>query len=157
MRDEIQKCKSLGGVIRVVNRYIFDKDHDGEVDEIVVTPGWFQLRLIRILSMVTHHSYPVRNMSGMARGGVYSRSLPPPRALFSVAGIAQLRQRPRRKKPVHQSTHSPSQICISGTLERILWRASWAVGWGLRSHQRHTKNRQRNWFIAGGVFRSSWF
>ena len=39
MRGEIQKRKSLGEVIRVVDRYIFDKDHDGEVDEIVVTPG----------------------------------------------------------------------------------------------------------------------
>ena len=34
MRDEISKCKSLGEVIRVVDRYIFDKDHDGDVDEI---------------------------------------------------------------------------------------------------------------------------
>ena len=34
MRAEIQKCKSLGEVIRVVDRYIFDVDHDGEVDAI---------------------------------------------------------------------------------------------------------------------------
>ena len=34
MRAEIQKCKSLGEVIRVVDRYIFDKDHDGDVDAI---------------------------------------------------------------------------------------------------------------------------
>ena len=34
MREAIQKCKSLGEVIRVVDRYIFDKDHDGDVDEI---------------------------------------------------------------------------------------------------------------------------
>ena len=39
MRGEIQKCKSLGEVIRVVDRYIIDKDHDGEVGEIVVTLG----------------------------------------------------------------------------------------------------------------------
>ena len=39
MRGELQKCKSLGEVIRVVDRYIFDKDHDDEVGEIVVTPG----------------------------------------------------------------------------------------------------------------------
>ena len=120
MRDEIQKCKSLGEVIRVVDRYIIDKDHDGELDEVAVTPGRFYLRLIRILSMVMNHSYPVRNMSGMARGGVYSRSLPPPRALFLVASIAPLRQRPKRRKPVHQSNHSTSQIGMRGTLERIL-------------------------------------
>ena len=36
---ELQKCKSLGEVIRVVDRYIIDKDHDGEVGEIVVSPG----------------------------------------------------------------------------------------------------------------------
>ena len=34
MRAEIQKCKSLGEVIRVVDRYIFDVEHDGEVDEV---------------------------------------------------------------------------------------------------------------------------
>ena len=34
MRYAISKCRSLGEVIRVVDRYIFDKDHDGEVDEI---------------------------------------------------------------------------------------------------------------------------
>ena len=34
MRAEIQKCKSLGEVIRVVDRYIFDVDHDGDVDAI---------------------------------------------------------------------------------------------------------------------------
>ena len=34
MRAEIQKCKSLGEVIRVVDRYILDVDHDGEVDPI---------------------------------------------------------------------------------------------------------------------------
>ena len=34
MRAEIQKCKSLGEVIRVVDRYIFDRDHDGDVDAI---------------------------------------------------------------------------------------------------------------------------
>ena len=39
MPGELQKCKSLGEVIRVVDRYIFDKDHDGEMGEIVVTPG----------------------------------------------------------------------------------------------------------------------
>ena len=32
MRAEIQKCKSLGEVIRVVDRYIFDVEHDGEVE-----------------------------------------------------------------------------------------------------------------------------
>ena len=31
MSAELKKCKSLGEVIRVVDRYIFDKDHDGEV------------------------------------------------------------------------------------------------------------------------------
>lgn len=39
IRGELQKCKSLGEVIRVVDRYIIDKDHDGEVGEIVVSPG----------------------------------------------------------------------------------------------------------------------
>ena len=39
MSAELKKCKSLGEVIRVVDRYIFDKDHDGEVGEIVVTPS----------------------------------------------------------------------------------------------------------------------
>ena len=34
MREAIQKCKSLGEVIRVIDRYIFDVDHDGDVDEI---------------------------------------------------------------------------------------------------------------------------
>ena len=34
MRAEMQKCKSLGEVIRVVDRYIFDVEHDGEVDEV---------------------------------------------------------------------------------------------------------------------------
>ena len=34
MRAEIQKCKSLGEVIRVVDRFIFDRDHDGDVDAI---------------------------------------------------------------------------------------------------------------------------
>ena len=34
MRHAISKCSSLGEVIRVVDRYIFDKDHDGDVDEI---------------------------------------------------------------------------------------------------------------------------
>ena len=78
------------------------------------------LRLIRIRSMVTNHSYPVRNMSGMARGGVYSRSLPPPRALFPVASNAPLRQQTGRQKSGRQSTHSTSQIGMRGTLERIL-------------------------------------
>ena len=31
MHDEIQKYKSLGEVIRVVDRYIFDVDHNVEV------------------------------------------------------------------------------------------------------------------------------
>ena len=39
MCGELQKCKSLGEVIRVVDRYIFDKDHDGGVDETVAEPG----------------------------------------------------------------------------------------------------------------------
>ena len=39
MRDEISKCRSLGEVIRVVDRYIFDKDHDSEADETVVKHG----------------------------------------------------------------------------------------------------------------------
>ena len=39
MRETIQQCKSLGEVIRVVDRYIFDKDHDGEADETVVKHG----------------------------------------------------------------------------------------------------------------------
>ena len=34
MREAIQKCKSLGEVIRVVDRYIFDRDHDSDVDAI---------------------------------------------------------------------------------------------------------------------------
>ena len=34
MREAIQQCKSLGEVIRVVDRYIFDVEHDGEVDEV---------------------------------------------------------------------------------------------------------------------------
>ena len=34
MRAEIQKCNSLGEIIRVNDRYIFDKDHDGDIDEI---------------------------------------------------------------------------------------------------------------------------
>ena len=39
MRGEIQKCGSLPEVIRVVDRYVFDKVHDVEVDEIVVVHG----------------------------------------------------------------------------------------------------------------------
>jgi len=39
MREAIQKCTSLGEVIRVVDRYIFAVDHDGEVDETVFKPG----------------------------------------------------------------------------------------------------------------------
>ena len=39
MRDEISKCRSLAEVIRVVDRYIFDKDHDGEADKTVVKHG----------------------------------------------------------------------------------------------------------------------
>ena len=33
-RAEIEKCKSLGEVICVVDRFIFDRDHDGDVGAI---------------------------------------------------------------------------------------------------------------------------
>ncbi|MDA8575345.1 hypothetical protein N9L79_07405 [Alphaproteobacteria bacterium] len=35
MRREIMKCRSLRTVIKVVDKHIFDQDHDGEVDEII--------------------------------------------------------------------------------------------------------------------------